>query len=438
VQSNGCSHRITGKPEIMHVMAGRAYESVKLQADAEREYKAAIAIDPKTSRAHYFLGLFYLVKNSWEPTPEASQEFRDEVAINPKDFFGNYFLGYLASIEKKYAESDRYLKVAAAAKPEWPEPYLYMGLNAYGAGSDANAEVLLKKAIQLTGTDEPRNNYQIRRAYFTLGRILIRTGKREEGTRLIQRSREMEAKLVVDARQQALSTRDIAPEAPTPIELTPVQGSLTPSSDPSAPISEDSYAKLSLTPEQKLAARNLEKQLRGILSSAYNDLGTSEARRKEYAVALTHFRDAERWNPETPGLARNIGLAAFLSGNYAESARALNSVVAANPSDQRSQAMLAFSLFSIKDYSAAVRSFSGVSDVALGDPKMSYGYAASLARTNDREHATAILQKLVAQPIPTETLVRACELYQEIQDNDRAQSCFQRAKEQDPSLKTPN
>jgi tetratricopeptide (TPR) repeat protein len=423
----------------VHAMAGRAYEGAGMSAEAEREYKLAIAIDPKRSRGHYFLGLFYLVKNSWEPSADAKREFEAEVAVNSKDFFGNYFLGYLASVEKKYAESDAYLKVAATAKPDWPEPYLYMGLNAYGAGADSSAETFLRKAIKLTGTDESRNNYQIRRAYFTLGRILIRTGKREEGTALVKKSREMETKLLADARhQQALSSREISVDTPSPDQTGPVQAALKPVSNPAAPLSEEELNKLNLTPSQRNQAKAAEKQLRSILGSAYNDLGTSEARRKEFANALSHFQDAEHWAPDTPGLMRNIGLAAFISENYAESARALKSVVAADPSDQRAQVMLAMSLFSLKDYAAAAKTFNKVPEAAMNDPRMSYGWAASLARTNDRAHASKVLAQLTAQPLPVDVLVQACELYQEMQDEDSARSCFAKAKAQDPTVKVPN
>lgn len=429
----------TAKRASIHVMAGRAYESAGMGAEAEREYKTAIALDPKTSRGHYFLGLFYLVKNSWEPSPEARREFEAEVAVNPRDFFGNYFLGYLASGEKKYTQSDAYLRVAAAAKPDWPEPYLYMGLNAYGAGADAKAEVLLRKAIKLTGVDEPRNNYQVRRAYFTLGRILIRFGKRDEGAALIKKSRDMETKLLVDARQQqALSSRESSVGAPSADVAPPAQGHSVAAGDPTTPLSEEQYNRLNLTPQQKAQAKAIERQLRSILGSAYNDLGTSEARRKEFSLALTHFREAERWSPDIPGLKRNLGLAAFLSGNYADSARALKSVVAADPKDQRSQVMLAMSLYSTKDYAGAVKAFSGVPELVMSDPQMAYGWAASLVRINERAQASRILGQLTVQPLPVETLVQACQLYDEMQDKVSAQSCFAKAKAQDPTVRVPN
>jgi tetratricopeptide (TPR) repeat protein len=132
--------KVSGGDADVHVMIGRTYEGAGMPDAAETEYKKAIAADPKSSRGHYFLGLFYLVKNGWEVTPQAKQEFLEEVKVNPSDFFGNYFLGYITSGEKKFEESDAYLKVAAAAKPDWPEPYLYLGLNANGRRDDLRAE----------------------------------------------------------------------------------------------------------------------------------------------------------------------------------------------------------------------------------------------------------------------------------------------------------
>src|SRR5215475_1226002 len=154
----------------LHVLFGRAYRNADLLEDAVREFRRAIAMDAKSSHAHYFLGLAYLIHNEWVPTPEARRELLDEVSLNPKDFFGNYFIGVITSGEKNYAESDRYLRIAAVAKPDWPEPWLYLGLNAYGKGENHRAEELLRKAVELTGSDERRNNYQIRRAYYVLGR----------------------------------------------------------------------------------------------------------------------------------------------------------------------------------------------------------------------------------------------------------------------------
>ena len=420
----------------VYVMAGRAYEVAGLPDDAEAEYKKAIAINPKESRGHYYLGLFYLTKNGWEVTPEARQEFLAEVRLNPDDFFGNYFMGYITSNEKNYAESDRYLKAAAAARPDWPEPYLYMGLNAYGRGDNAAAEQYLRKSVDLTGKDEGRNNYQIRRAYFTLGRILIIKGDKAEGTRYVERSKEIETKLLVTGRQQQALANSEAAGVTAPAETA--SKPLPTVSNPAAPVDADTLAVAKLTDEQKTQLAAAEKELRAILGNAYNDIGTSEARQKQYAPALADFQEAERWDAGTPNLMRNIGRAAFLQKNYAESARALKIYVSQNPEDQRAQGMLALALYSIKNYPDAITVFDRLGDAPMQDPFMAYAWATSLARTNNKQRATEVLEKLTANPIPPSILVAAGQLYAEIGDVSKAQTCYQKAKEEDPSITIPN
>lgn len=422
-----------------HVMVGRAYEGANRMAEAEAEYKKAIALDAKGSRGHYFLGLLYLTKNGWDPTPAAKQEFAAEVALNPEDFFGNYFMGYLTSVEKNYEESDRYLKVALNARRDWPEPYLYLGLNAFGEGSMARAEEFLRAAIKLTGSDESRNNYQIRRAYFTLGRILTLTGKKEEGTKFLMRSKEIETALVVNGREQALASAQAAPgaELSTKIDASGKKGAEGGDSDPFLPIAAAVWKASSLSAADQEQAQKSEQELRKILANSYNDLGASEARQHQYEVAVVDLRKAEKWDATVPGVMRNLGFAAFFSKNYDESARALKVVAAQDPSDQRAVAMLALSLYSIKNYAEAAKVFDRVQDQTLADPRMAYGWAVSLVRTKDAKRASEVLEKLTALQIPPEMLVLAGQLYSEIGDQKHAEICYQRAKQQDPNLAVP-
>jgi tetratricopeptide (TPR) repeat protein len=422
----------------MRIMAARAYEGAGLNTEAEREYKAALTTpDAARVHAHYFLGLFYLTHNQWESTPQIVEEFQREVELNPTDFFGNYFLGYLASAAKNYDESDKYLKIAAAARPDWPEPPLYMGLNAYGRGDDRQAEALLRNAIKLTGSDEARNDYQIRRAYFTLGRILIRKGLKDEGTRDVERSKEMETHLVVKARQQqALDSRHtggVAQISSDPSSAAPKPISLDVVGDPSAPVSPAVLAKADLEPELVTRLESTEKQLRLVLGRAYNDLGTSLARQREFAPALKEFQSAEHWNPNTENLMRNIGMAAYRAGNFKESARALKLAVVANPEDQRAQGLLAMSLSLNGDYTGAASTFDRLGDLTLADPDMAYHWAQSLVKTNQRAQAKAVLVKMSRLQVPYEVLVKSCKLYGDMGDTFNAQACNAKAKSLAPA-----
>ena len=69
---------------------------------------------------------------------------------------------------------------AAKADPNNPDTWLYLGLNAFKQHDNATAETYLRKAISLTGDDTARNDYNIRRGYIALARILASEGKKEE------------------------------------------------------------------------------------------------------------------------------------------------------------------------------------------------------------------------------------------------------------------
>ena len=129
---------------------------------------------------HYFLGLAYLEINNMGPTPEIIKEYEEEVRQFPNDYFGNYTLGGLESGASQYEQSNKHLMTAAKADPNNPDPWLYLGLNAFKQRDNATAETYLRKAITLTGDDTARNGYNIRRGYIALARILASQGKKEE------------------------------------------------------------------------------------------------------------------------------------------------------------------------------------------------------------------------------------------------------------------
>ena len=57
---------------------------------------------------------------------------------------------------------------------------MYMGLNAMKQRDNATAETYLRKAVLLTGDNVSRNDYNIRRGYIALARILASEGKKDE------------------------------------------------------------------------------------------------------------------------------------------------------------------------------------------------------------------------------------------------------------------
>jgi tetratricopeptide (TPR) repeat protein len=214
-----------------------------------------------------------------------------------------------------------------------------------------------------------------------------------------------------------------------------VRGPDSDSVDPTATPSMSVLKSAKLTPAQLQHGKMQEKRLRQILSTSYNDWGAAEARQQKYLQALIHFHEAERWSASTPGLLRNIGLAAAKVGDNVEAARALRIVVKHDPRDRVSAAILAISLFATERYADAAKIFGTLGDAALTDPDMAYAWAFSLARTNQPKQASAILEKLTSRQVSPEMLVSIGEVYNHLGDYEHALTCFRKALQQDPSVK---
>ena len=205
--------------------------------------------------------------------------------------------------------------------------------------------------------------------------------------------------------------------------------------DPAAAPSTSALKSAKLTPAQLQHGKMQEKRLRQILGTSYNDLGAAEARQQKYLQALVHFHEAERWSTSTPGLMRNIGLAAAKVGDNVEAARALKIVVKHDPKDRVASALLAISLFATERYAEAAQVFGTLGDAALSDPNMAYAWAFSLAHTNQPKQAGEILGKLTSQQMTAEMLVSVGEVYNHLGDYEHALTCFRKAIQQDPSIR---
>ena len=183
---------------------------------------------------------------------------------------------------------------------------------------------------------------------------------------------------------------------------------------------------------QRLKVR--DHQLRQILGSTFNDWGTAEARERQYAEALKHFRDAEKWDASTPELMRNLGTAAFQQEEYGESARALASVVSASPEDQRSRLMLAMSLFSLERFPDAAKNFTAIGDLAMQDTRTAYAWAYSLVRTDQPQKANAIADILAARDLSPDVHLLVCKLYTASENYEHAIPCFRAIAAANPEM----
>ena len=433
--------QIAGDSGSLHVLFGRAYRDADDMPSAVREFQRAVAIDPRTPHAHYFLGLAQLFLKDWKPTPEAEAELRKEVEFYPHDYLANYMLGFLTSGERRYDESNMYLKAAAEIDPTAPEPFLYLGLNAYSQQDMHIAEEMLRKAVLLTGNDEARSNYQIRRAYVELGRILATSSRREESEVYLAKARNLQNKTMEQSQQQVASIV-LAGGAGSAAAVIPISRQQENQSAPILNSTVDSTARIDpsvlstkkLTPEQRDAVEAQENDLRSILGLAFNDLGTSDAIRGQYSKALEHYQQAERWDNSLPGLEKNLGQCAFRAGDYPEAIRGLARALEQNPEALALRAQLGMSYFVTNQYAQATRIFSPLGARGMQDAEIGYAWAASLAHTGDMKNASEVLTAFESDQRPEQTLLLIGQLWTEIGDYARAISTLQRSLASNPSL----
>lgn len=433
--------QIAGDSGSLHVLMGRAYRDAGMMPEAVKEFERAIQLDTTTPHAHYFLGLAHMAMNEWQPTPEAQAEMEKELQYHPHDFIANYMLGYIASTQHRYPAADQYLNAALAVNPNLPEPYLYLGLDAFAQQNDKVAEAMLRKAVELTGTDESRSNYQIRRAYVDLSRILSREGRQQEADTFSAKARDLENKVMQQTQRNASAMlvaeggKNGAMPGVVPLETQHVQDPSLPTTgvDPASPVTAAAMSNSSLTPEQRAEAQQEEKTLRPILGQSYSDLATAEALQRDYAAALTHYEAAEQWDPDISGLEKNLGQAAFKAENYSEAVHGLSAAVKQNPDALALRAMLGMAYFQMQRYGDAATAFYPLGEPGMRDSTVGYAWAASLTKDGDLKHATEVLETYQGGTQSNDALFLVGQLWTEIGDYDRAVSTLRQVLASDPS-----
>jgi len=200
------------------------------------------------------------------------------------------------------------------------------------------------------------------------------------------------------------------------------------------PVARVAPSANNLTVEQRAAVEQEEEELRSVLGLAFNDLGTSEAIRKEYRRALGYYQQAERWDSTLPGLEKNLGQCAFRAENYSEAIRGLSKALQQEPEKPALRAQLGMSYFATNQYTQAAQTFAPLGVRGMHDSQTGYAWAASSAHTGDMKSASEVLATFESDPRPDDALLLIGQLWTEIGDYARAVLTFQRSLASNPGL----
>jgi tetratricopeptide (TPR) repeat protein len=369
-----------GNRPALRVLIGRAYRETGFLPESIEEFKAAIALDPKFPRVHYYLGLTYLYKDGAVRMPEAMEEFKVELAANPDEYFANFYLGILYIMDRKFDEAVGLLEKAVKQQPNNPDPYFHLGQAYQGAGKHQQAVEVLQKTIALTPSLD-HNDYQVTTAHYRLGQSLIKVGRTAEGEKELQTSAELKSKGFKMDEKKVGAFLSGAPAPGQEGNLVRAEGVVA------EPVALDQKTTERLKLEETLYAK--------FAAAAHNSIGGLRAEQQDFREAAVQFANAAKLNPSQPGLNYNLGLALYKSENYKDAIPALEDALKVDANNVAIKQLLGLSYFMTENYAKASSLLEAVVAVKTQDAGLYYPYALSLLKDGKIEAANRAIEQMV-------------------------------------------
>lgn len=387
----------------LHILFGQAFEQTNYPLEAEREFKRALTINPKQERANFFLGYVILQSGGSDRLGEAGQAFEKELELLPADFYSNFFAGVVASSQNNHVKAIKLLQKAIQLNPKSSEANLFLGQSLSETGDLKLAEKTLRRAIELT-TNDSKNGFEVRRAHYLLGRLLVQDGRREEGEAELTKARDLQTKLIN-------TTRD---------ELNQLFSRVVGGAK-NLPAKNPANQTVNLTAPRIAELKKVKSYLSDVLAQAFYNLGVISVQNNQLPDAHEKFSTAAEWKPDFPNLDRSLGIVAFRSNQFARAIAPLARQIKTNPQDNLARQMLGASYYFTKDFKNAVETLNLLAAAITDDAELAYFYGVSLIQLERNQEAISIFDKLaqISQKNP-ETLANVAQGFMFLGDYERA------------------
>ena len=148
-------------------------------ADAVRELKAILAVDPRLADAHLLLGVAYRMIGSPDLTGEIKAEFQQALALNPNLVQARYFLAHVYLDLGRPEQARREMEAALAQAPGQPQLLALLGEAERQAGNPGRSRDLNRTALEADAS--------FGEARYYLALALFDLGQREDAVRELER-----------------------------------------------------------------------------------------------------------------------------------------------------------------------------------------------------------------------------------------------------------
>ncbi len=393
----------------LHVLFAKFYERTNYQADAERELKRALAIDSRKPKTNFYLGYLLLQNGGSERMAEAGTAFEQELKLNPNDFYALFFSGVVASSENSHQKAIEFLQKAVEINPRSGEAFLFLAQSQVETNDLTNAEKNFRRAIELEANGG--KNTQARRTHFMLGRLLLRTGRKEEG----QKELAVAGKL----QQESLDS--------SRTEINRILGQVVENTESKSVVEKTVVpdVQINLAPERAAQIKKLSAFLIEVIAQAFNNLGVIATQNNRLSEAIDNFSAAYQWKTDFPNLSRNLGIVSYRAGEFEKAIAPLARHLQINPGDILIRKMLGSSYYFSKDFKNSVEILKPIETNLPDDAELAYFYGMSLIQLKRNQEAVPVFDRLakVSQKKP-DALVYAAQGFMILGDYNRAVSEF--------------
>ncbi len=321
---------MVGDTPQLHILFGRALRETYYAEEAVAEFRRALELDPRCPRAHYYIGMTYLIRDDFSVFPQAMREFETEVSLHPDTADAHLMLGTMRIYkDRDLAAAAVHLRRAVELEPGNPTSHFFLGQVLFQSGNTAEAIPILEKAVNLT-TDPSRNSYYAN-AHFLLGQALRKAGRQDEAVAHLKRAQELKASITSPGRTEPAVGESpeagIGPEVISKIAKT-----------------EESGVLLDVAPPDTGTRKALESAIpvyRSAAASAYYTLARMETVRSNLPKAAEYMESTVQWDDSLPDLYFNLGVTRARLEQPAKAASSLLEALKRDPKKPQTKQLLA-------------------------------------------------------------------------------------------------
>jgi tetratricopeptide (TPR) repeat protein len=403
-----------------YVLIGRTYRDFRYYDRARTELRRALKMDPKTPRAHYYLGTTAAMEEGVVKVDEAIAEFREELKIVPGDPATTLRLGMALVEARRDAEALPWLEKSVALPSPSPDAWLYLGRSQLALGRAADAIASFRRALETGGArgSNDRSGVEQSRSrliHYQLGTALRQTGALEEAQREFAEAERLSAKRTETDRSELATYLADAPDPGA--------------AGPALALEVSGFEKLTAAQRAEIASA-----VRGALARAYLNLGIVHAQAQRFARAAELFDLAAEVDPAFPQVQYSRGVAYFNARRYDKAAEALDRALQQSPGSQDVRRMLALAALNAEDYAKAADLLRD-DPRRSGDPSLQYAYGLALVQSKRAEEAEVIFTRILNEhPDVAEVNVVLGQAYAAQGDYEAAVKSLARAIELKPAV----